>query len=49
MIALIKVFLYILLLKLHFYDQSVNDAIRQKRGLKCPLKNVYSMYKYSFS
>lgn len=21
--------------------------IRQKRGLKCPLKNVYSMYKYS--
>ena len=40
MIALIKLFLNILLLKLQFYDQSVNDVIRQKRGLVCPLKNV---------
>ena len=24
------------------------NVIRQKRGLVCPLKNVYSMYKYSY-
>ena len=43
--ALIKVFIDILLQKLQFYDQSVNDALRKKRGLKCPLN---SMYKYSY-
>lgn len=36
-LGLIKLFL----LKIRF--------LYKKRGLVCPLKNVYSMYKYSFS
>ena len=31
-----------------FYSIYTFNVIRQKRGLVCPLKNVYSMYKYSF-
>ena len=30
-----------------FYSIYTFNVIRQKRGLVCPLKNVYSMYKYS--
>ena len=36
------------LIKLFTIQCIILMHIRQKRGLKSPLKNVYSMYKYSY-